>query len=77
MENEMKAIIKTKSGEVLEPTIVRYLSQKAFCMEQVERLRQRTERMEERAPQREQRFNPIILPFALIIVILAFAAAVV
>jgi hypothetical protein len=77
MENEMKAIIKTKSGEVLEPTIVRYLSQKAFCMEQVERFRQRKERMEERAPQREQRFNPIILPFALIIVILAFAAAVV
>jgi hypothetical protein len=73
----VKSTIRTKSGEILEPTIVRYLSQKAFCMEQVGRLRQRTERMEERAPQREQRFNPVILPFALIIVILAFAAAVV
>jgi hypothetical protein len=73
----VKATIKTKSGEVLEPTIARYLSQKAFCMEQVERFRQRKERMEERAPQREQRFNPIILPFGLMIVILACAAAVV
>ena len=73
----MKATIKTKSGDVLEPTIVRYPSQRSICMEQVERLRQRTVRMEERAPHREQRFNPNVLPFGLMIVILACAAVVV
>ena len=73
----MKATIRTKSGDVLEPTVERYPSQRSLCMEQVERLRRRTALMNERAPQREQRFNPNVLPFGLMIVILACAAVVV
>ena len=73
----MKATITTKSGDVLEPTVARYKSQRAIFMEHVDRLRQLTERMDERAPQRDQRFNPVILPIGLMIVILACAAVVV
>jgi len=77
MEKDMKATITTKSGDVLEPTVARYPSQREICMEHVDRLRHQAMRMEERVPQKVQRFNPNILPFCLMIVILACAAIVV
>ena len=67
----MKSTITTKSGDVLEPTIERYPSQREIFLIQVEHIRRRKREMKIEST---ERFNPSWWPLFLLIAVLAGAA---
>ena len=69
----MKATITTRSGEVLEPTIERYPSQREIFLMQVEHIRRRDRERKVRVEATES-VNPSWWPLLLLIAVLAGAA---
>jgi len=73
MENEMRATITTKSGDVLEPTIERYHSQREIFFMHVERIRRRDRERKVRVDATES-VNTSWWPLLLLIAVLAGTA---